>query len=94
MAVAFVLEFEGATLDEYNKVSYELMGLEPEGKTPPGAIFHWVASTDDGILVTDVWESDEAFQQFANDQIGPHTAAVGMAEPKITRHEVHNYFRA
>lgn len=94
MAVAFVLEFEGATLDDYNKVSYELMGLEPGGKAPPGALFHWVTATEGGIRVTDVWESDEAFQKFADEEIGPKTAQVGLGEPSVTRHEVHNHFSA
>jgi hypothetical protein len=42
--------------------------------------------------VTDVWETREAFDQFAQEQIGPQTAAVGLGEPQIAFHEAHNYF--
>jgi len=41
----------------------------------------------------DVWESDEQFEKFAKEQIGPYTQQVGIpSEPKITRFEVHNFF--
>jgi hypothetical protein len=90
MAVAFVMRFPGATLEQYDEV-IELMGFSHNGTvTMEGAVFHWVAATDDGIVVTDVWESDETFQRFADEQIGPFTKQVGIAEPEVTRHEVYN----
>lgn len=91
MAVAYEMRFEGATLDQYDRV-IELMGFEPGGVGPiEGAVFHWVAKTDDGILVVDVWESDEQFNRFAEEQIGPYTKQVGIPKPpEITRYEVHN----
>lgn len=90
MAVAFVMRFPGATLEQYDEV-IELMGFSPNGTVRmEGAVFHWVTATDDGIVVTDVWESDETFQRFADEQIGPFTQQVGIAQPEITRHEVYN----
>ena len=92
MAVAFKMKFEGATLEQYDQVM-ELMGLTANGPGPDGAIFHWVAPIDGGILVMDVWESDAQFQKFAKEQIGPYSQQVGIpSEPKITRFEVHNFF--
>ncbi len=35
------------------------MGLVGSDVHIDGAIFHWVAKTDDGIVVVDVWETDE-----------------------------------
>jgi hypothetical protein len=91
MAVAVVLEFEGATPDQYDQV-IERMGFAPGGAGAPGSLFHWVTATDDGIRVTDVWESREQFEKFAEEQIGPHTAAVGIPNPpQVTFHEVHNH---
>lgn len=55
MPVAIEMNFEGATLEQYDKI-IELMGLT-SGNTPPRAIFHWTAKSDDGIRVVDVWES-------------------------------------
>ena len=91
MAVAIIMDFPGATLEQYDQV-IERMGLSAGGETPPHAIAHWVAETDDGIRVVDLWENLEAFQQFAEEQIGPHTQAVGIpAAPTMTVHEVHNH---
>ena len=94
MAVAVVLEFEGGTLEQYDQV-LERMGLSHGGSTPEGALFHWVAATDDGIRVTDVWESREHFDAFAEEQIGPHSQAVGLpGPPTMTFYDVHNHLTA
>ena len=91
MAVAVEIKFPGATLEQYDQV-LERMGLTPQGQGPPGAISHYVVKTDDGIRVVDVWESREVFERFAEEQIEPHTKAVGFeGEPEIQVHEVHNY---
>jgi hypothetical protein len=91
MAVAAVLEFSGASLDQYDQV-LEKMGFTPGGSGPPGALFHWVTATDDGFRVTDVWETREQFDRFAQESIGPLSAEVGLTEPpQISFHEVHSY---
>jgi len=54
MAVAFEMRFEGATLEQYDRVM-ELMGLDQGDTSPDGLVFHWAAATDDGIVVVDVW---------------------------------------
>jgi hypothetical protein len=66
------MEFEGATLDQYDRV-IELMGFEPGGSGAPGGLFHWVTTMDNGVQVTDVWESREQFERFAQQEIGPAT---------------------
>jgi hypothetical protein len=91
MAVGVVLEFEGATLDQYDQV-IEKMGLAPGGATPPGALFHWVTQTDNGFRVTDVWRDRETFERFAEEQIGPYSAEVGITNPPQTSFfDVHHY---
>jgi len=94
MPVAIVMEFEGATLEQYDEVIAK-MGFEPGGPGAPGGISHWVTATDAGIRITDVWETQELFMQFAEEQIGPLTAAAGIpAPPTLTFHEVHNHLTA
>jgi hypothetical protein len=93
MPIAVVIDFAGATLDQYDAVC-AAMGLTPGGAVPPGALFHWATKTDDGLRVTDVWETREAFDDFAENEIGPKTAAAGIeAAPQMTFYEVHNYFK-
>ncbi|MDQ2938914.1 MAG: hypothetical protein M3R23_00115 [Actinomycetota bacterium] len=93
MAVAVILEFEGGTLDQYNQV-VEKMGFEPGGSGAPGGLFHWATKTDNGFRVTDVWETRERFEQFAEEQIVPYSLEVGLPEPEISFHEVHNHLVA
>jgi hypothetical protein len=94
MPVAVVLDFPGGTLEQYDKV-IELMGFTPGGAGAPGGLFHWVTATDDGIRVTDVWESREQFEKFGQDEIGPKTQEAGIpAPPQISFHDVHNHLTA
>ena len=92
MAVAIVLDFEGATLDQSDQTA-KLMELEPGGRAPSGALFHWVTKTETGIRVTDVWQEREAFDRFAAERIGPLSAEAGFPNPPtVTYYDVHNYF--
>ncbi len=94
MAVAMVLKFPGGTLGQCDEVIAK-MGYEPGGAGAPHGLFHWVTATDDGIQITDVWDSKEAAERFAAKRIGPVTAEVGVpGPPEITLHEVHNYLTA
>lgn len=90
MARAFVLDFVGGTTEQYDQV-IEKMGLGgPDPAPPPGSIFHWAAQSGDGLRVVDVWESQEIFDKFAQEQIVPFSKEVGMPEPKIQAYDVHN----
>ena len=94
MAVAVVLEFRGATLDQYDQL-VEKLGFSPGGAGAPGGLFHWVTPTDGGIRVTDVWQDRETFERFAQERIGPLGAEVGITTPpQISYYDVHNYLAA
>jgi hypothetical protein len=91
MAIGVQQDFPGATLAQYDQV-IQKMGFRPKGTGAPGGLFHWVAKTDSGIRVTDVWESREQFEKFAAEKIGPITAQVGInVAPKTTFFEIYNY---
>lgn len=94
MAVAIEMDFEGATLDQYDQV-IERMGLKPGGRGPSGVLFHWSAKTPDGLHVTDVWESREAFDRFNEEQIIPSAKEAGVeAPPQVRFYDVHSYMTA
>jgi len=94
MAVAIVMNFKGATLDQYDQV-IKKMGLYLGGPSPDGALFHWVTGTDEGIKVVDVWETQEQFDKFSQEQIGPYSQEVGIpAPPEVKTYQVHNYLTA
>jgi hypothetical protein len=91
MPVAVVLDFKGATLEQYDQV-IERLGLDPGGRGPPGSLFHWVTKTDEGIRVTDVWQDRETFQRYIDEQVDPVSRAVGVpSSPEIAFHEVHSH---
>jgi hypothetical protein len=91
MAVAVVMDFGGATLDQYDQVLGK-MGFSAGGSGPPGALFHWATATEGGFRVTDVWETREQFDRFAQERIGPLSAEVGLtAQPQMSFYEVHSY---
>jgi len=88
------MNFNGATLDQYDQV-IEKMGFTPGGAGAPGGLFHWITATDDGMRVTDVWETREQFEAFSEEKIGPITQEVGVpGPPEITFYEVHNHLTA
>jgi hypothetical protein len=80
MAVALVLDFEGGTMDDYHDV-VRRMGLN--GRMAPGGLFHAAGIYDGGLRVVDQWEDRDVFMQFAEEQIRPHTQAVGLPEPSV-----------
>jgi hypothetical protein len=94
MAVAVVMDFDGATLDQYDEIVAK-MGFSPGSAGAPGSLFHWVTGTDGGMRVVDVWERQEDFEQFAAEKIGPLGAEVGFpGAPKTQFIQVHNYLTA
>ena len=85
MAVAFVLDFPGGTMDQYNQV-VERMHLD--GRMAPGGVIHVAGSYGGGLRVIDIWEDMEHFARFSDDQIGPHTQAVGLPAPEVRMLEI------
>jgi hypothetical protein len=85
MTSAFILDFEGGTAEQYDQV-VALMDLN--GRTAPGGLFHAAGETATGWRVCDVWETAEHFQAFAQEKIGPLSAAVGLPAPTIRSFEV------
>jgi hypothetical protein len=85
------LDFQDATLEQYDEMN-ERIGLLPGGPTgAPEELFHWVAKTDNGLRVIDVWESRQAFERFAQEKLGPVFQRVGVHPPRVQFFQVHNY---
>jgi hypothetical protein len=92
MTIGVQIDFPGATLDQYDQ-AIERMGYLPGGPSARHELFHWVTKTDSGIRVVDVWDSREAYEEFAEERIRPVASEVGIPEPpKVQFFEVYNYF--
>jgi hypothetical protein len=85
MAVAFILDFPGGRAEDYDAVVDK---MQLNGRLPAGALFHAAGATDDGWRVCDVWESADAYRQFADNKIGPISAQQGMAPPQVRSFDV------
>lgn len=88
MPVAFMLDFPDGSLKQYDDV---VAKMQLGGQLPPGALFHCAgAGPGGGVRVLDVWESDAAFQAYAEARIRPLSAEAGLLPPEILRFEVEN----
>jgi hypothetical protein len=87
MAVAIVMDFPGGTRRQYDQV---VGRMHLDGLLPPGAIHHSAGPTADGWRVVDVWEHLERFERFAEEQIRPLAADVGMRPPRSFVVDLHN----
>ncbi len=92
MAVCYLLEWQGVGQSEYDAVLAEV-GLERfHGPAADGGVSHVAGPVDGGWLVADIWESDEAFQAFLADRLGPASASVGIPQPSVRTFPVYDYF--
>jgi hypothetical protein len=95
MAVLMIMEAPEATPEEYERTN-EIMGLNGDEDAPDGLIEHVAAFDDHGLLIADVWESEEAIGRFYEERLGAALKEAGIAdkvsgEPR--RLPVHNAFR-
>jgi heme-degrading monooxygenase HmoA len=91
MAVAMVMEAPGMTAELYDSVMEHLEWSEQD--LPDGFISHYAGPTEDGMLVFDIWESQEDFERFLESRLGAALAAAtgGQApaiEPRFI--QIHN----
>jgi hypothetical protein len=84
MAEGLILWFaSGFGEKEYLAVNAEL-GLDMrtgEGNWPQGLQSHLAGVSDDGFVVTEVWESKEAQAAFMESRLGPALAKLGLPHP-------------
>jgi hypothetical protein len=94
MPVAVIMDFKDTSMEQYDQV-VQKMGFSRGGAGAPGGLFHWVTPTDNGFRVTDVWNSKEEYEKFAEASIGPLAAEAGIpGPPQVTYAEVYNYLTA
>jgi hypothetical protein len=74
-----LLAGEGVTEDAYKQVTEAMFGGFPmrEDQAPDGLILHTAGQSEQGWYVYDVWESQEHFQRFLADKLGPALESIG-----------------
>lgn len=90
MAVIAHVVLRGVSREEYDKVRIEAAWLE---RTPAGGLMHVTWWEGDDCHNVDAWESEEAFNAFGAERLGPAMAKVGVnAQPEVVFHPAHEVF--
>lgn len=88
MAVAILVEIPGVTAAQYDAVIKEVF---PGGRPPRGLLFHVAGDADGTWRVVDVWDSQQSFDTFAQNTLGPAMGKAGIqSPPSIKSWPVHN----
>ncbi len=90
MPVVMNMRWKGVTKEQYEAALKEVRW---ETDIPKGAKFHVSAFDDQGLLVTDVWDSAEDFNNFVEQRLGPGVQKVGIkGDPDVTISPAHRIF--
>jgi len=86
MAILITGEVPGLTAEQYDKVN-DAMGVSSSASDIDGLICHTACPTDSGMVISDVWESQEAFERFISGRLMPAFQQLGIdatgPEPKV-----------
>ena len=90
--VLMLIDVDGLSTDDYDQMAARMPAHADGGSDGPW-YSHTAAKKDGGVVVADLWESPEAFGQFAQEQIAPagQEAGMGPIEPRVL--PVHNVIR-
>jgi hypothetical protein len=75
MATIMFMHWREATPDQYDQA---LEKVDWDHDVPNGAKLHVSGFADDGLHVTDVWESEQAFNTFFEQRLRPAIAEIGI----------------
>ena len=90
MAVVAHVVLRGISREQYNAVRAEVGWLE---RPPAGGISHVTWWEGEDCRNIDAWESENAFNTFGSDRLGPAMAKLGIAvEPEVTFHPAHEVY--
>lgn len=90
MAVIAHIVLRGLSEQRYDQVRAEVAWLE---QAPDGGILHVTWWEGDDCHNIDAWESEAAFEAFAQDRLGPGMAKLGVdIQPEVTFHPAHEVY--
>ena len=90
MATVMLMHWREATPDQYDRAR-EMVGWDRD--TPNGAKLHVSGFSDDGLHVTDVWDSEQAFNTFMAQRLAPAIQEIGIqGQPDLKFFPMHGVF--
>jgi hypothetical protein len=93
MSITMITEFSGVGIEKYDAICNEI-GLKKGSNDnwPAELIWHTAGATESGFCVVELWQSEEAFNRYFEDRLGPAFAKESMPEPRVTKFETHNRY--
>ena len=87
MPILMQMFWEGIKPEQYEKLRST---VNWEGNTPKGAIFHVSAFDKRGVHVTDIWESNQDFNNFIENRLMPEVKKMGITDmPQVETYNSH-----
>jgi hypothetical protein len=87
MAVVAHVVLPGVTKEQYDQVREAVRWL---AEPPVGGISHLTWWEGGDCHNVDAWESEQAFNQFGEERLGPGMAKAGVqVQPQVTFHPAH-----
>ena len=83
MAEMIILEFDGFSEAEYNKVN-DILGVnmaKGEGDIPEGLLSHTAGTVDGGFVVIEVWDTKAHQEEFLTSRLRPALHEAGVTGP-------------
>lgn len=90
--VLILIEVEDTSTDVYDKMAADMPEHSADASNRPWHM-HSVATDGNGLVVADLWASEEAFGAFAQERIGPAAQKHGMGSMKQRTLKVLNRIR-
>ena len=87
MAILVIYTGQGVDKGQYEAVRKE---VDWERRQPAGLVLQAAAFNDTGIKVADVWESQQAFDEFLNKRLKPAMQKLKIAAPQVEIFPLHN----
>jgi hypothetical protein len=88
MPQAFILDFEGATVEQYHAICDRLDKTHMFGGMAAGGMVHICTKTEHGLRIYDVWHSAHAMELFVHQALVPLLQELKIAPPKVTPAEL------
>ena len=89
MAVTVSARYPGLSPQLYDEV---VATLDLDANPPIGAILHLAGQSEDGIQVTEIWRTEQAFQAFNDRFVSALQMRGYLSRPTIETTQLHNLF--
>jgi hypothetical protein len=90
MATIMLMRWDGVTPEQYDQLRENVRW---DTERPDGAKLHVSGFRDGGIHVLDVWDSEQAFNNFMEQRLGPGVQEVGVqGQPEVEFFPMHGIY--